>query len=156
MPHVVIFFSQLEKQTINSVFVWGIMQKYMHFFWFQHTLFNISGIRPPNYKGTASSSQGVACRSPDGSMPQGAWTARARSTLLAALIIIELLIFIPCFGFNIWSLPCRFSTATFTISSGKFKVLIWAFPVNLITATPGGQSQRKQATFVQHCKQLVL
>ena len=43
--------------------------------------------RPPNYKGTASSSQGVACRSPDGSMPRGAWTTRARSTLLAALVI---------------------------------------------------------------------
>ena len=30
--------------------------------------------------------RGVACGSPDGSMPRGAWTARARPTLLAALI----------------------------------------------------------------------
>ena len=30
--------------------------------------------------------RGVACISPDGSMPRGAWTARARPTLLAALI----------------------------------------------------------------------
>ena len=87
MPCVDIFFSQLKKWTINSVFVQGIMQQYTHFFWLQHTLFNISGSRPPNYKGTASSLQGIACRSPDGSMPQSAWTARARSMLLAALII---------------------------------------------------------------------
>ena len=89
ITRVDIFFSQLQKRTINSVFVRGIMQQYTHFFWLQHTLFNTSGSRPPNYKGTASSSQGIACRSPDSSMPQGARTARAHSTLLAALIIIS-------------------------------------------------------------------
>ena len=49
------------------------------FFWLQHTLFDSSGSRPPNYKGTASSMWGIACRSPDGSMLQGAWTVRAHA-----------------------------------------------------------------------------
>ena len=32
MPHVDIFISQLQKRTIISVFVWGIMQQYTHCF----------------------------------------------------------------------------------------------------------------------------
>ena len=77
-------FLQLEKQTIDSVFVRGIMQQFTQFFWLQRTLFNTTGSKPPNYKGTASSSEGVACRSPNGSMPRRPWTARARSSVLAA------------------------------------------------------------------------
>ena len=86
MPRVDILFSQLKKWTINSVFVQGIMQQFTQFFWLQRTLFHTRNSRPPNYEGTTSSAEGVAWTIPDGSMPWGAWTARARSTLLAALI----------------------------------------------------------------------
>ena len=92
MPRVDIFFSQLQKRTIDSVFVWGIMQQYTQFFWLQHTLFSTSGSRPLNYKGTASSLEGVVSRSPDGSMPRRVWTARARSLPPAALNIIFIFI----------------------------------------------------------------
>ena len=77
MPHVGIFVSQLQKWTINSVFVWGIMHV--------HYLIPAGAGHQIIQKQLL---QGVACGSPDGSMPRGAWTARARPTLLAALIII--------------------------------------------------------------------
>ena len=101
MPHVDILFSQLQKQTIDSVFVQGIMQQFTQFFWLQRTLLNISSHRPPNYKGTTSSAEGVAWTSPDGSMPRHAWTARARSALLAVLIIVYFLGFHMFFSFFI-------------------------------------------------------
>ena len=88
MPRGDIFFSQIEKRIIVSVFVRGIMQQFTQFFWLQHTLFNISNSMQPNYKGTTSSAEGVAWTSPDSSIPWRAWTARARSSLLAALIIL--------------------------------------------------------------------
>ena len=50
---LILHFSQLQKRTIDSVFVQGIMQQYTQFFFFfflrQRTLFNTSGSRPPNY-----------------------------------------------------------------------------------------------------------
>ena len=87
MPHVDILFSQLQKRTINSVFVRGIMQQFTQFFWFQLTLFDTGNSRLPNYKGTSFAVEGVAWTSPDGNMPQRMWTARAPSLLLAASII---------------------------------------------------------------------
>ena len=83
MPCVEILLSQLQKRTIDSVFVWGIMPQYTQFFWLQHTLFHMGSSRPPNYKGTTSSAE---LTSPEGSKPRLKWTARARSLLLAALI----------------------------------------------------------------------
>ena len=52
MPQVDILLSQLQKWTIDSVFVRGIMQQFTQFFWLQCTLFNTGSSRQPNYKGT--------------------------------------------------------------------------------------------------------
>ena len=62
MPRVEILLSQLQKQTIDSVFVWRIMH-------LQRILFNTGNSRPTSYKGTTSSEEGVWWTSPNGSMP---------------------------------------------------------------------------------------
>ena len=58
MPRVHILFSQLQRQTINLVFVWEIMQQLTQFFWCQRTLFHISNSRPLNYGEKTSSAEG--------------------------------------------------------------------------------------------------
>ena len=61
MPRVHNVFSQLQRRTIDSVFVRGIMLQFTQLFWLQRTLFHTSNSRPPNYKATTSSAEGIAC-----------------------------------------------------------------------------------------------
>ena len=68
MPCVHILFNQLQRRTINSVFVEDIMQQFTQFFWLQGTLFHTGNSRPPNYKAMTSSAAGVAWACPDCSM----------------------------------------------------------------------------------------
>ena len=96
--------------VVLSLFVLYVDNR--EFLWLQNTLFDTSRSSLPNYKGKNFLSGRCCVDKPrrqrastaaciDSSMPRRAWTARARSSLLAALILIG-------FQLNVWNKVCGY------------------------------------------------
>ena len=72
----------LKYLYVNTVVVLSLFVLHVdcrEFFWFYHILFNTSGSRPSNNKGTASSMEGVVWTSPTAATAWHARPVRARS-----------------------------------------------------------------------------